>query len=337
MKSTVSSKQLLAWLVMVVGSFWTLTAIAAPIGVAQIQGEVTIHPADGSAPLKLADTSFAWYAGDGMSTGDSGVVLALNDGSSLGLAEHSAIHVGSSPDGQRIQVRLRSGTVLYTLSTASTSLAIQAGDFSLSTRSPEGLVKVSASVPQAGVVELLEDGHVRIAVRDGHLAVTGSGGTNYQVSAGQQVGLLGGVASTVPTQLGTVISSAVHFESPERVNTGEQFDVSWSKAGQAGQGDFIAIAAAGDAPNRFVRMDRLGPEAKISFEAPDTPGDYEIRYISGETGMVVDSVYLQVVSNVPALLANRWVSGGLLVLGGAGVGWAICDDDCCDDPPPVSP
>lgn len=339
MKNTASSRQLLAWLFVIAGSSWALVAAAAPIGVAQIQGEVTIHPADGSAPLTLADTSFAWYDGDGMTTGTSGVVLSLNDGSSLGLAENSAIHVATGQDGRRIQVRLASGTVLYTLAGPATSLSIQAADFRLATRpAAEGVTQVAApAVAQAGLVELLDDGHVRIAVRDGHLAVTGAGGTNYQVAAGQQVGLLGGVASAMPTQLGSVMPGPVHFESPERVSTGEEFDVGWSMNGQAGQGDFIAIAAAGDEPNRFVRMDRLDPDGKITFQAPDSPGDYEIRYISGETGSVVDFVYLQVVSDKPLLLANRWVAGSLLVLGGAGVGWAICDDDCCDDPEPVSP
>lgn len=336
MKITAGGKQFLGWMIMLVGSFAALAAAAAPIGVAQIQGEVTVHPADGSAPLTLADTSFAWYAGDGMSTGAAGVVLSLNDGSSLGLAEHTTVHVGGSADN--IRVNLNAGTVLYTLPGPAASLSITAGDFQLATRaSADGIVKVAAPVQQAGIVELLDDGHVKLSVRDGHLAVTGAGGTNYQVSAGQQVGLLGGAATAVQTQLGSVLPSSVHFESPERVGTGEQFDVGWSTNGQVGQGDFIAIAAAGDEPNRFVRMDRLGPEDKISFQAPDTAGDYEIRYISGETGSVVDFVYLQVVSDKPLLLANRWVSSGLLVLGGAGVGWAICDDDCCDDPEPVSP
>ena len=339
MKSTASGRQSLSWLVAFVGSFWALTVAAAPIGVAQIQGEVTVHPADGSPSLTLADTSFAWYDGDGMSTGASGVVLSLNDGSSLGLAENSAVQVGAPQDGQRIQVRLRSGTVLYTLASATTALAIQAADFHLSTRlAADGVVEVSSTpVAQAGVVELLDDGHVRVSVRDGHLAVSGAGGTNYQVSAGQRVGLLGGTVAAVQTQLGAVLDQSVHFESPERVGTGERFDVSWSANGRAGSGDYIAIAAAGDEPNRFVRMDRPGPESRISFEAPDRPGDYEIRYISGETGAVADFVYLQVVSDTPLLLANRWVTGSLLVLGGAGVGWAVCDDDCCDDPVPVSP
>jgi Ca-activated chloride channel family protein len=105
------------------------------------------------------------------------------------------------------------------------------------------------------------------------------------------------------------VSSALWFEVPltvaprnetieaqAEVATGESFSISWLERGFPQQ--YIGIFPAGSADDEgYATYTYTNRKTKAKLKAPDTPGEYELRYISGGKKIVWARKALKVVAS----------------------------------------
>ncbi|CAM2063717.1 VWA domain-containing protein [Sulfidibacter corallicola] len=95
---------------------------------------------------------------------------------------------------------------------------------------------------------------------------------------------------------------------PATVPAGSRFDVNWT--GPGNQRDFITIVAA-DAPERkygkYVRTKKGNP---LELPAPDEPGDYEVRYLTGQKYFTLASAPVKVTPVSATVTAPSSVAAG---------------------------
>ncbi|MCA9839076.1 MAG: VWA domain-containing protein [Trueperaceae bacterium] len=76
----------------------------------------------------------------------------------------------------------------------------------------------------------------------------------------------------------TVTPASFSLTAPAEVNAGEQFEVSWT--GPDGPSDYITIVPAGAPDGEYMSYFYTAGNNPGNLKAPDTPGQYEIRYSS---------------------------------------------------------
>jgi Ca-activated chloride channel family protein len=84
----------------------------------------------------------------------------------------------------------------------------------------------------------------------------------------------------------------VTLDVPSMVDAGTRFDVTW--VGTPGPGDFIAIAKPRWGPKRHLDWSFTDFGSPISLAAPFDTGAYEVRYLSGGTGRIIDRIEIEV-------------------------------------------
>jgi len=120
-----------------------------------------------------------------------------------------------------------------------------------------------------------------------------------------------GAAAPYPTlvsQLLTITPVSAELKVPAEVAAGSEFSFEW--AGPNNARDFITIVAA-DAPERSYEKyiyTKAGSPAKL--KAPDLPGDYEVRYLTGQKYLTVASVPIKVQSLSATIAAPAQVAAG---------------------------
>ncbi|MEM9709908.1 MAG: VWA domain-containing protein [Pseudomonadota bacterium] len=75
----------------------------------------------------------------------------------------------------------------------------------------------------------------------------------------------------------TVLPPDVTLSAPASVAAGAPMIVEWT--GPNANLDFISIAVAGDAGNQYAARARTNEGSPLAIEAPDAPGEYELRYV----------------------------------------------------------
>ncbi len=315
-------------------------ALAGPVGYLQIEGQIEVKSPGDEQATRVSDNNFTVFSGDQINTRRGAAVLVLNNGGTLGLTASSTATVHVDDASRETELELLRGSLLYALPGHAGRFSVVMDDFRLSSEpGDERVVAVDRDEEDemSGRVERLDDGHVRVSVRTGQMQVQSGGGNRYLVSAGNEIGLLAGAASIEQVSTGDRTTGTFKIESPERVGTGDNFRIRWEMPDPPEEG-FITIAPAGSDAEEFESMVSIAEGQEIEFEAPGSPGDYEIRYIDAETGVVSNFVYLQVVGErvVAAWWMNRTVIAGMGFAAGATTAWLICDCDD-DDPDPVSP
>lgn len=315
-------------------------ASPAPIGALESEGPFDIRAAGDARFVHISQQNYTWFSGDSIRTRAGVAVLNLSHGGGIGFEQGSSATVSIDDRGQ-LSAELLGGKILYALPETSLGLRLQVGAFSLSTTAP-GVQRLNVSSGDGfvGTVERLGDGNVKVAVQSGALHVVNNHAVRYEVSAGETIGLLDLPPQSIQVQ-NAPAAAAIRIEAPEQVGTWEAFNVRWA-TGQPSQGDFIVISKSGAKADEFESAINTDEGEALEFTAPGTPGEYEIRYVDGQTGTVRQFVYLDVVER-PALIAARsagssGLTKALTVAAGAGVVYIIAkaiDDD--DDPPPVSP
>lgn len=91
----------------------------------------------------------------------------------------------------------------------------------------------------------------------------------------------------------SVVAVTAMLEAPAQVTGGTVFDAIWS--GPDNRGDFVGIIAAGaDAQTRYVDYAYTWRGTPASLIAPLQPGDYELRYATGQSGRVLATAALRV-------------------------------------------
>ncbi|HEX7039050.1 MAG TPA: VWA domain-containing protein [Trueperaceae bacterium] len=95
-------------------------------------------------------------------------------------------------------------------------------------------------------------------------------------------------ASTLASAPITVVPATASLSAPSEVAAGERFDVTWEGPGNSG--DYITVAPAGSPEGTYLDyVYASGSGATVSLRAPDEPGQYEVRYVTGRQGHTLAS------------------------------------------------
>ncbi len=319
-------------------------ASSVPIGSLESQDSFEIRAAGDTRFVHISQQDYTWFSGDSIRLGSGVAVLNLDHGGGIGFEQGSSATV-SIDDAGRLNAELQGGKILYALPDASRGLRLQVGAFSLSTTEPGAQrLNVSSSDGVVGTVERQADGHVKVAVQSGALHVVNGHSARYQVSAGETIGLLDLPPHSIQAQ-NAPPGATIRIEAPEQVGTWDEFKVRWATEHPA-QGDYIVISESGAKADEFESVVNTDEGEELDFTAPGTPGEYEIRYVDGQTGTVKQFVYLDVVERRGLIAAVRASRGGfglakttLAVAGGAAVVYIVSEanDSGGDEPQPVSP
>jgi len=319
------------------------SAIAAtPVGTLQSEGRFQVIAAGKDEPVAINQPEYTFFSGDTIIARRADAVLNLNGGGGIGFPMGSRVTVAQSDSGA-IEAEIVSGAVLYAFPEGRENFTFRVGNFTVQGQAPEVRSmqvnregeNVGTSV---GTVERLADGNIKASVRSGALHIRNGDSVRYQVSAGETVGLLDMPNQTIRTQSSAPAKPLVLIQSPERVGTNEDFLIRW-EAAEPAQGDYVVIAKSGAEPDEFESLVNSDEGNELAFEAPGSPGDYEIRFIDGQTGEIKRFVYLDVVQDVAGAYwwDNRVIGAAITVAAGGGaiyIGNEIADDD---DRRPVSP
>lgn len=180
----------------------TAASAAGPLGELEVRGQVRVGQQADDAVVTVSDTTYGWFSGDRIDTRSGHAVLSLDEGGSFGFGQKTAATLSS--DGGRISVNLESGVMLYAIEGDATELAVASGDYSFTTRSGEAEpVAVAADAPvSSGMIEVLEDGEVRVSVHAGVMTASDSTGSLfYQVDTGDAVEFSGSEVRQVEVQV----------------------------------------------------------------------------------------------------------------------------------------
>ena len=314
-------------------------ALAGPVGYLQIEGQIEVKSAGDERSVRVSDNNFTVFSGDRVRTRSGAAVLVLDGGGTLGLAPGSEAVIQRDRQSRSLELELADGTLFYSLPAHVGNFSVVMDEFRLtSSLAGERAMQVGLDDEDAvsGRIERMPDGHIKVAVRNGQMQVQADSGSRYLVSAGNQIGLLSGATTQ---QVSSENPATGHFmiEAPERVGTGDNFRIRWEMP-EVPEDGFITIAPADSDAETFDSMASITQGQEIEFEAPNSAGDYEIRFIDAETGLVTNFVYLQVVGDrvVVPWYTTRTAIAGFGFAAGLTTAWLICD---CDDPDPdpVSP
>jgi len=321
------------------GAFSSI-ALAGPVGYLQIEGQIEVAAAGDRQWVQVSDNNFTVFSGDRISTRQGAAVLVLSSGGSLGLAPSSVATVSTNQAARSLDLELMEGTLLYSLPGHVGRFSVTMGDFQMTsdTAGERALaVERADDDDMSGRISRLEDGHVQVSVRSGQMQIRAASGSRYLVAAGNEIGLLASAPSPELVSLDERDNGLFKIESPERVSTNETFRIRWDMPDPPEDG-FITIAPIDSEADTFDSMASITQGQEIEFEAPGSPGDYEIRYIDAETGMITNFVYLQVIGD-PVIVpwyTTRTAIAGMGFVTGLTTAWIICDCDD-DDPDPPSP
>lgn len=83
----------------------------------------------------------------------------------------------------------------------------------------------------------------------------------------------------------TVETVTASFEAPAEVTAGESFQVSWE--GPDNGGDYITVVPVGAPDDEYGDYAYTSRGSPAELTAPETPGSYELRYITGQAGLVL--------------------------------------------------
>jgi Ca-activated chloride channel family protein len=90
----------------------------------------------------------------------------------------------------------------------------------------------------------------------------------------------------------TVMPLSASVTGPSSANKGASVSVSWT--GPNAPGDYITIVVVGAPPASYTSYAYTGAGNPVSVSAPDTAGNYEIRYVYGATGGTLASAAIQI-------------------------------------------
>lgn len=99
-------------------------------------------------------------------------------------------------------------------------------------------------------------------------------------------------AFTAPTEAvaGSIIildvtAATATVSAPASVGAGQPFDVTWE--GPGNMGDFVTIVPAGTGEGEWGYSIDVGNGSPTELYAPDEPGEYEVRYVTGQLALTL--------------------------------------------------
>lgn len=105
-----------------------------------------------------------------------------------------------------------------------------------------------------------------------------------------------------------VQSSSASLHPPAAVTAGEEFEVSWD--GPNNPQDWIGVFTAGGKDNDYSMYRYTAKGSPVLLRAPDDPGSYEVRYMTGQSNTALATAPLQVNPVSATIEAPAKVEGG---------------------------
>ncbi len=118
------------------------------------------------------------------------------------------------------------------------------------------------------------------------------GGTNRALAA-------------VPIQVG---GAKIVLDAAKEVEVGSAFTVRFE--GPRNTGDFITVVPVGTAATAWENYADVSAEPTVELIAPGEPGDYEVRYSSGQSNRALESIPIRLVDASASLVAPGKVDAG---------------------------
>lgn len=109
-------------------------------------------------------------------------------------------------------------------------------------------------------------------------------------------------------ELQVVENNGVRLELPRTVSAGAPFEVTWE--GPDNSDDYITIAEKGADDDAYANYTRTRRGSPLTVRAPDTPGSYEVRYVSDENDEVLARASLPVEDVSASLEAPSKIGAG---------------------------
>jgi hypothetical protein len=106
----------------------------------------------------------------------------------------------------------------------------------------------------------------------------------------------------------TVGATSASVKAPAQVAAGAKFQVSWT--GPNNPRDFLTMVKAGAAESSYERYEYTANGATLTFNAPDVPGQYEVRYASGQQYLTLARANVTVTAVTGSLTAPASVVAG---------------------------
>ncbi|MCP5053143.1 MAG: hypothetical protein GY940_38605, partial [bacterium] len=106
----------------------------------------------------------------------------------------------------------------------------------------------------------------------------------------------------------TVTPVTATVEGPAQMAAGSAFEVKWT--GPDNRADYITIVEEGAGNRKYMSYGYTSHGSPAKITAPDTPGAYEIRYVTGQTRTVLASAKITVTKAEVTLKAPSSVAAG---------------------------
>jgi Ca-activated chloride channel family protein len=106
----------------------------------------------------------------------------------------------------------------------------------------------------------------------------------------------------------TVEQNGVRLELPAQLTAGSPFEVTWE--GPDESDDYISIAETGTDDDDYANFTYTRKGSPLTVRAPDTPGDYEVRYVTGKNDKVLARAQLPVEDATANLTAPAEIGAG---------------------------
>jgi len=120
--------------------------------------------------------------------------------------------------------------------------------------------------------------------------------------------VLGASVRTLARQAIQITPADAGLTGPEQIGAGSTFEVAWT--GPDNQRDFITIVAAGAPDRGYLSYQYSSNGNPASLQAPDQPGLYELRYVTGQTNHVLARWPIQVADVSATVTGPEQVGAG---------------------------
>ena len=120
-------------------------------------------------------------------------------------------------------------------------------------------------------------------------------------------GQSGTVLATQPIR---VLAASAKLTAASEVGSGNIFEVQWS--GPDNQSDSITVAKPSTPGNSYENFTYTRKGSPLNVTAPDEPGDYELRYVQGQSGTVLATQPIRVLAASATLTAASEVGSGTI-------------------------
>jgi len=126
---------------------------------------------------------------------------------------------------------------------------------------------------------------------------------NYQVRY-----IFGATGAVLARATLKVEAAAASLAGPSSIVAGGTVEVQWK--GPDNEGDYVTVVATGAAEGESLNYAYTNDGSPASFQAPDEPGAYELRYVSGQSGRTMARSAITVVAAKASLSLAATVGVG---------------------------